>query len=52
MSRPDKLDFANFSNRISQINIKRCNQQFLQIFIVFIKISFMALLYVHFSFLC
>ena len=46
--RPDKREFANLLNRISQINIKRCNQQFLQIFIVVFEKEFYSLAIVFF----
>ena len=46
--RPDKREFANLLNRISQMNIKRCNQQFLQIFIEVFEKEFYSLAIVFF----
>ena len=44
----DKLEFANVLNRISQIDIKWCNQQFLQLFIVVLEKDFYGLAIVFF----
>ena len=45
---PDKLESANLLNRIPQMNIKRSNQQFLQIFIVVFEKEFYSLAIVFF----
>ena len=45
---PDKLESAKLLNRIPQMNIKRCNQQFLQIFIVVFEKEFYSLAIVFF----
>ena len=44
----DKLEFADLLNGISQANIKRCDQQFLQIFIVVLEKEFYSLTVVFF----
>ena len=43
MMQIDKLELANLLYRISQLNIKRCKQQFLQIFIVVFEKEFYSL---------
>ena len=45
---PNKLEFADLLNGISEANIKRCDQQFLQIFIVVLEKEFYSLTVVFF----
>ena len=48
MKQINRLKFANVLNRISQIDIKWCNQQFFQLFIVILEKDFYGLAIVFF----